>query len=48
MAEKATPEFARYRYLMRPPTGQRMILRVDRLDPTKNVRPTTAVGTADA
>jgi trehalose 6-phosphate synthase len=37
MAEAATPEFARYRYLMRPGTGTRMILRVDRLDPTKNV-----------
>ena len=32
-----TPEFSRYRYLLRAAPGQRMIMRVDRLDMTKNV-----------
>ena len=32
-----TPEFSRYRYLLRAAPGQRMIMRVDRLDLTKNV-----------
>ncbi len=35
--EAASPDFARYRYLLRPQHGQRTIVRVDRLDPTKNV-----------
>ncbi|HLF79706.1 MAG TPA: trehalose-6-phosphate synthase [Dehalococcoidia bacterium] len=33
----ASPEFSRYRYLLRADTGQKTIVRVDRLDPTKNV-----------
>ncbi|HLF71535.1 MAG TPA: trehalose-6-phosphate synthase [Dehalococcoidia bacterium] len=33
----ASPEFSRYRYLLRPERGQKTIVRVDRLDPTKNV-----------
>jgi trehalose 6-phosphate synthase len=33
----ATPEFSRYRYLLRPPPGVKTLLRVDRLDLTKNV-----------
>jgi trehalose 6-phosphate synthase len=33
----ASPEFSRYRYLLRPQPGVRTILRVDRLDLTKNV-----------
>lgn len=33
----ASPEFSRYRYLLRPSPGQKTIVRVDRLDPTKNV-----------
>jgi trehalose 6-phosphate synthase len=33
----ATPEFSRYRYLLRADPGQKMIVRVDRLDVTKNV-----------
>jgi trehalose 6-phosphate synthase len=32
-----TPEFSRYRYLLRAAPGQKMIMRVDRLDMTKNV-----------
>ena len=32
-----TPDFARYRYLLRAAPGQKTIMRVDRLDPTKNV-----------
>jgi trehalose 6-phosphate synthase len=32
-----TADFARYRYLMRAAPGQKTIMRVDRLDPTKNV-----------
>ncbi len=35
--EAASPDFARYRYLLKPQHGQQTILRVDRLDPTKNV-----------
>ncbi len=35
--EAASPEFSRYRYQLRPGPGQRTIVRVDRLDPTKNV-----------
>jgi trehalose 6-phosphate synthase len=37
VGESETPEFSRYRWLLRPAAGMRMILRVDRLDPTKNV-----------
>jgi trehalose 6-phosphate synthase len=33
----ATPEFSRYRYLLRADPGQKVIVRVDRLDVTKNV-----------
>jgi trehalose 6-phosphate synthase len=33
----ASPEFSRYRYLLRADPGQKTIVRVDRLDPTKNV-----------
>jgi trehalose 6-phosphate synthase len=33
----ATPEFSRYRYLLRADPGQKTIMRVDRLDLTKNV-----------
>lgn len=33
----ATPEFSRYRYLLRPGPGMKTIVRVDRMDPTKNV-----------
>ncbi len=33
----ASPEFSRYRYLLRPEHGVKTILRVDRLDLTKNV-----------
>ena len=33
----ASPEFSRYRYLLRPGPGQKIIVRVDRLDPTKNI-----------
>jgi trehalose 6-phosphate synthase len=33
----ASPEFSRYRYLLRPDPGQKTIVRVDRLDLTKNV-----------
>lgn len=33
----ATPEFSRYRYLLRPSPGQKTIVRVDRLDVSKNV-----------
>ena len=36
-AEAASPDFARYRYLLRAQPGQQTIVRVDRLDPTKNV-----------
>jgi trehalose 6-phosphate synthase len=36
-AAAASPEFSRYRYLLRADPGQKMIVRVDRLDPTKNV-----------
>jgi trehalose 6-phosphate synthase len=32
-----TAEFSRYRYLLRSDPGQKTIVRVDRLDPTKNV-----------
>jgi trehalose 6-phosphate synthase len=32
-----TPEFSRYRYLLRAAPGQKLIMRVDRLDMTKNV-----------
>ncbi len=32
-----TPEFSQYRWLLRPPPGQKTIVRVDRLDVTKNV-----------
>ncbi len=32
----ASPEFSRYRYLLRPDPGQKLIVRVDRLDLTKN------------
>jgi trehalose 6-phosphate synthase len=32
-----TPEFSRYRYLLRPGPGVKTLLRVDRLDLTKNV-----------
>lgn len=32
-----TPEFSQYRYLLRAAPGQKTIIRVDRLDPTKNV-----------
>ena len=32
-----SPEFSRYRYLLRPSPGQKTIVRVDRLDPTKNI-----------
>jgi trehalose 6-phosphate synthase len=35
--EAASPDFARYRYLLKPEHGQQTIVRVDRLDPTKNV-----------
>jgi trehalose 6-phosphate synthase len=35
--EAASTEFERYRYLLRPAHGQRTIVRVDRLDPTKNI-----------
>jgi trehalose 6-phosphate synthase len=33
----ATPDFSRYRWLLRPAPGQKTIMRVDRLDLTKNV-----------
>jgi trehalose 6-phosphate synthase len=33
----ASPEFSRYRYLLRPSPGVKTLLRVDRLDLTKNV-----------
>jgi trehalose 6-phosphate synthase len=33
----ASPEFSRYKYLLRADPGQKTIVRVDRLDPTKNV-----------
>jgi trehalose 6-phosphate synthase len=33
----SSPEFSRYRYLLRPQPGVKTILRVDRLDLTKNV-----------
>ncbi|HXH23417.1 MAG TPA: trehalose-6-phosphate synthase [Dehalococcoidia bacterium] len=33
----ASPEFSRYRYLLRPQPGVKTILRVDRLDLTKNI-----------
>jgi trehalose 6-phosphate synthase len=36
-AEAATPDYSRYRWLLRPSPGQRTIVRVDRLDLTKNV-----------
>jgi trehalose 6-phosphate synthase len=36
-AEAASPDFARYRYMLKPPHGLQTIVRVDRLDPTKNV-----------
>jgi trehalose 6-phosphate synthase len=35
--EAASTEFSRYRWLLRPGPYQKTILRVDRLDPTKNV-----------
>jgi trehalose 6-phosphate synthase len=35
--EAKTPEFSRYRWLLRPGPDQKTILRVDRLDLTKNV-----------
>jgi trehalose 6-phosphate synthase len=33
----ASPDFSRYRWLLRPAPGQKTIMRVDRLDVTKNV-----------
>lgn len=36
MEEAASSEFARYRYLLRGEPGEKLILRVDRLDPAKN------------
>jgi trehalose 6-phosphate synthase len=33
----ASPEFSRYRFMLRPNPGQQTIVRVDRLDLTKNV-----------
>jgi trehalose 6-phosphate synthase len=33
----ASPEFSRYRYLLRPDPALKTIVRVDRLDPTKNI-----------
>jgi trehalose 6-phosphate synthase len=33
----SSPEFNRYRWLLRPPPGVRLIVRVDRVDPTKNL-----------
>ena len=36
-AAVASPEFSRYRWLLRPGPGQKVIVRVDRLDLTKNV-----------
>jgi trehalose 6-phosphate synthase len=33
----ATPDFSRYRYLLRPSAGQKTIVRVDRADLTKNI-----------
>ena len=37
MEAAGTPEFSRYRYLLRADPGQKTIMRVDRLDLTKNV-----------
>ena len=36
-AEAASTEFSKYRYLLRPGQDEKTIIRVDRLDPTKNV-----------
>ncbi len=36
-AEAESAQFSEYRYLLRPNPGEQTIIRVDRLDPTKNV-----------